>query len=355
MRLLGAILSASTALLVVFHNYLGWMGSLVSGMGAGLALRYAGTITGNLEGFMNSITQVELCLVALERLAAYAELQSESELVQPSDDVISSDGAVVQWRPIKGEIQFTDVVMSYRADLAPVLQGISFLIPGGTSIGIVGRTGEGKSTVLQALFRMCELQSGVVSIDGMDISKLGLHTLRSSLAIIPQDPVGFTGSVRFNLDPFQDHTDDEIMAELAKVQLRAFVEAKGEGLDYQLSAGGDNLSVGQRQLLCAARAFLRGCRILVLDEATASVDFATDALIQDALKFEVTTKNLTTLTIAHRINTILSADRVLVVKGGRAAEFGQTQELANDTSSLFYTFLRPGGHSRIAGGMQKAR
>merc|ERR1712151_138284 len=148
--------------------------------------------------------------------------------------------------------------MRYRADLEPVLKGMTFTLPGGSTLGIVGRTGAGKSTCLQALFRMCEIDSGSVSIDGVDISMLGLHTLRKRLAIIPQDPIGFTGSVRFNLDPFNEHDDAAVWHELEQVQLKDFFMAKEEGLQYQLSAGGDNISVGQRQLLCSARAFLRG-------------------------------------------------------------------------------------------------
>jgi len=156
--------------------------------------------------------------------------------------------------------------------------------------------------------------------------------------------LGFTGSLRFNLDPFDEKRDDALWAELDKVQMGAFFREKAEGLLYKLTAGGENLSVGQRQLVCAARAFLRGCKILVLDEATANVDFKTDGLIQEVLKNEVTTKKLTTFTIAHRINTILGNDNALVMGAGKCIEFGPTQELAKNPKSEFYSFLHPAGN-----------
>lgn len=277
--------------------------------------------------------------VALERVTSYSGLDQEPALVLPGDSQLQTP-----W-PSAGEICFDRVTMRYRSSLPTVLNGISFTIPGGTSVGVVGRTGAGKSSLLQALFRMCPLEGGVIRIDGQDIWSIGLHTLRKRLAIIPQDPVGFTGSLRFNLDPFGEHSDGQLMQELSKVQLRDFVESKEDGLGYHLTSGGENLSVGQRQLACAARAFLRSSPILILDEATASVDFQTDALIQEVLRDEVKTRKLTTLTIAHRINTIMGADNVLVMDKGTAAEFGPTKKLAADPTSIFYTFTDPkAGH-----------
>jgi ABC-type multidrug transport system fused ATPase/permease subunit len=288
-----------------------------------------------MMGLLQSLTQTELGLVSLERISGYAQLTAEPELHAEADAELSN------W-PTGGQIEFQDVTMRYRDDLPTVLNGISFTIPAGTSLGVVGRTGAGKSSLLQALFRMCPLEGGSITIDGIDIWSIGLHTLRQCLAIIPQDPVGFTGTLRFNLDPFKDHTDEHILKQLAKVQLREFVESKQEGLGYHLTSGGENLSVGQRQLVCAARAFLRGCRILILDEATANVDFKTDELIQEVLRNEVTTNQLTTLTIAHRINTILGADNVLVMDKGTKGEFGPPRLLAEDPNSMFYSFVHAG-------------
>lgn len=325
---------AAVALFLVLQSHIGIFGR--SGVGlsaavAGLALRYALDLTANMESMIQTMTMTEQGLIALERLTAIAQLDSESSLTMPED-------ADKHAWPTSGEVVFDSVTMRYHEGLPIVLKHLSFVIPGGTSVGVVGRTGSGKTSILAALFRLCKLDSGQIRIDGKDILTLGLHTLRRKLAIIPQEAVGFTGSLRFNLDPFGERSDDEIWVELENVQMKSF--AQEHGLDYHLSGGGENLSAGQRQLLCAARAFLQNCRILVLDEATASVDFCTDALIQAALHRQVTTKRMTTITVAHRINTILNSDNVLVMDSGAMVEFGQTEKLANDPDSLFHTFVR---------------
>lgn len=337
LRALGTIAVAIITILVVLqkHPSISWL-VYVPAATVGLVLRYALQFTSTMEGLLQSLTQTELCLVALERVMGYTKLENEPALEVPSD---SQQGS---W-PTSGEIKFEEVTMRYRSDLPTVLNGISFIIPGGTSVGVVGRTGAGKSSLLQALFRVCSLDGGVIRIDGVDTATLGLHTLRRRLAIIPQDPIGFTGSLRFNLDPFQENRDEAIWAELGKVQLREHFASKEEGLDYHLTAGGENLSVGQRQLVCAARALLRQNRILVLDEATASVDFKTDRLIQEVLRNEVTNRNLTTITIAHRINTIMGADNVLFMDKGMAAEFGPPRVLAADRKSKFHALAIAAG------------
>lgn len=335
LKFLGSIVSTVVALLVVLHRYLGPLGRAISGPAAGLALRYAQQLSNAMEGILNNLTMAEQCLVAVERLNTYMEMEDEGSL----ETLESSDSLRSGWLA-DGSVRFENVVMRYREGTPLVLKGLSFEIPGGSSLGIVGRTGAGKSSLLQVLFRMCPLESGAVYLDGHDTSKMGLHTLRKSLAIIPQDPVGFTGTVRFNLDPFNQHTDDAIWQELEKVQLKSYFEGQEGQLQFLVAAGGENLSVGQRQLLCCARALIRGTRILVLDEATASVDFTTDSLIQKILRTEVKTKHLTTLTIAHRIQTVLGGDRVLVVADGQAAEFGPTEELRNNPQSMFYTFVQ---------------
>mmetsp|Transcript_87634 Transcript_87634/g.268147 ORF Transcript_87634/g.268147 Transcript_87634/m.268147 type:complete len:600 (-) Transcript_87634:11-1810(-) len=337
LRLVGTIPIAGACLAMVLDPTVGLPGIAATGAMAGLVLQYALRFATSTEGFLQSLTQTELCLVAIERISTYGQLASE-----PALEVPAVDGGIGNWPP-RGEIRFEEVVMRYRSDLPLVLNGISFTVPGGTSLGVVGRTGAGKSSLLQALFRMCELESGRIVIDGTDISSLGLHTLRRHLAIIPQDPVGFTGSVRVNLDPFSERQETELWARLKEVQLAEFIGSKEEGLDFQLSAGGENLSVGQMQLICAARAFLRNARILILDEATASVDFKTDSLIQQVLRDEVTKNSLTTVTIAHRINTIMGADNVLVMDRGTAAELGPPRALADDPKSVFYTFAHPAG------------
>jgi ABC-type multidrug transport system fused ATPase/permease subunit len=334
LRAIGTIPVAVITFTLVLQN--SWHLSFMTftGATAGLILKYALQLTWTTEGILQSLTNMELCLVALERLQGYGNLKQEPELARADDTCLN------EW-PSTGTIEFDNVVMRYRAELPTVLNGISFTIPGGTSVGVIGRTGAGKSSLLQALFRMGPLDAGTIRIDGEDISAIGLHTLRRRVAIIPQDPVGFTGSIRFNLDPFGEHSDEEILKELENVQLTNFVRSHNEGLEYHLTAGGENLSVGQRQLLCAARAFLRTSKILVLDEATASVDLNTDELIQRVLQNAVTMRKLTTITIAHRINTILGSDNVLVMDRGVVGEFGPTQMLSVDSSSMFYTFIHP--------------
>lgn len=178
------------------------------------------------RGILNNLTMAEQCLVAVERLNTYMEIEDEGEL--------DSSSVNENWL-LEGSIRFTDVVMRYREGLPLVLKGLSFEIPGGSSLGIVGRTGAGKSSLLQVLFRMCPLESGTVYLDGLDISTLGLHTLRKALAIIPQDPVGFTGTVRFNLDPFNQHQDHVIWQELEKVQLKSFFQGQEGQLQFQAS------------------------------------------------------------------------------------------------------------------------
>lgn len=326
LRFLGMAFVLGVTLFVVI-----WSRNLSAAL-VGLALRYALDLSSSMEGMIQTLTMTEQGLIALERLNSFSQLASEPELELPGEVVDPS------W-PAAGEITFDGVWMRYRPDLPQRLKGVSFNIPGGSSAGVVGRTGSGKSTMLVALFRLCELESGAIRIDGVNTSTIGLHTLRRKLAIIPQEAIGFTGSLRFNLDPFSERNDEDIWAELEKVQLKTFAET--HGLDYHLTAGGENLSVGQRQLLCAARAFLQNTRILALDEATASVDFQTDTLIQQVLKDEVATRGLTTLTIAHRINTIMESDRVLVLDQGKVLEFGPTRKLAEDPSSTFYTFVHP--------------
>lgn len=317
---------------MVLESRTSFMKDSLSGATAGVVLRYSLQLIDQLQSLLMMLTNTELNLVALERVRGYTALAMEPPLEAEADSKFGT------W-PLEGRIEFQNVTMRYRPDLPRVLNGISFTIPGGTSVGIVGRTGAGKSSILHALFNFGSLEGGRICIDNVDIGSLGLHTLRRRLAIIPQDPVGFTGTLRFNLDPFNEHADSKLWRELEKVQMESFFRSKPEGLDFCLSSGGENLSVGQRQLVCVARAFLRGCRLLILDEATASVDFQTDELIQEVLRREVTTNKLTTITIAHRINTILGNDNVLVMEKGRAAEFGNPSSLASDPKTKFYSFV----------------
>eukprot|EP00931_Biecheleriopsis_adriatica_P100796 TRINITY_DN76039_c0_g1_i1.p1 TRINITY_DN76039_c0_g1~~TRINITY_DN76039_c0_g1_i1.p1 ORF type:complete len:1048 (-),score=115.20 TRINITY_DN76039_c0_g1_i1:188-3025(-) len=337
LRFVGMAFVAAVASFVVLQNHISLLkriGGALSSALVGLALKYALELTGNMEAMIQSLTMTEQGLIALERIEAYTHLESECSLVLPGDDAVISQ----PW-PTTGSIVFENVQLRYREGSPLVLKGVSFSISGGTAVGIVGRTGSGKSTTLIALFRLCKLDAGTICIDGVDIGRIGLHTLRRRVAIVPQEAIGFTGSLRFNLDPFGERSDTEIWAVLEKVQLKELVQT--HGLDYHLIEGGQNLAAGERQLLCAARALLQNSRILVLDEATANVDHRTDALIQEVLRHEISTKKLTTLTIAHRINTILETDTVLVMDHGQVSETGPTRRLAEDPKSLFYSFVHP--------------
>ncbi len=221
------------------------------------------------------------------------------------------------------------------------MKKISFKVNPGERVGVVGRTGAGKSSLTLALFRIIEAVEGSVYIDGIEISKLGLYDLRSRLTIIPQDPVLFTGTLRLNLDPFEKHSDQEIWQSLELAHLKAFVSSLEAGLSHNVSEGGDNLSVGQKQLICLARALLRKSKVIVLDEATAAVDIETDELIQTTIRKEF--NDCTIITIAHRLNTILDYDRVLVMDRGEVAEYDSPQAFLKNTNSIFYSMAKDAG------------
>ena len=224
--------------------------------------------------------------------------------------------------------------MRYR-DGPLVLKDVTVDIKGGEKIGVVGRTGSGNSSLMNALFRIVELEKdgGSIEIDGVDISQVGTDILRFNLSIIPQDPVMFSNTVRYNIDPFGTATEPEIWDVLEKVQLEEVIRFLPEGLDDQVAEGGENFSQGQRQLLCIARSLLRKPKVLVMDEATASIDNSTDAAIQKMIRENFA--DATVLTIAHRLNTILDSDRVLVMDDGNVAEFDTPNNLMEITDGIF--------------------
>ncbi|XP_047002729.1 multidrug resistance-associated protein 1-like [Schistocerca americana] len=208
-------------------------------------------------------------------------------------------------------------------------------------VGIVGRTGAGKSSLTLALFRIIEPAGGSIEIDNVDVTKLGLHVLRSCLTIIPQDAVLFSGTLRLNLDPLNKHSDEEVCHALEQAHLKTFVEGHAAGLSHEVTEGGENLSVGQRQLVCLARALLRKTKVLILDEATAAVDLETDDLIQQTIRTEF--EQCTVLTIAHRLNTIMDYNRIIVLNKGKVVEFDSPQSLLEDRTSIFYSMAKDAG------------
>jgi len=222
-----------------------------------------------------------------------------------------------------------------------VLKGVNADIKRGEKIGIVGRTGAGKSSMTLALFRIIEPAEGAISIDNIDITHMGVGHLRSRLTIIPQDPVLFSGTLRSNIDPFESYTDQEIWNVLNLSHLKTFASSQPSGLDYEIAESGSNLSVGQRQLICLARALLRKTKILILDEATASVDLDTDDLIQATIREEFS--DCTVLTIAHRLNTILDSSRIMVMSDGQVIEFDTPENLLKNSNSNFYGMAKDAG------------
>ena len=298
----------------------------------GLVITYSLSITQLLNWLVRMFSDLETNIVAVERIKEYSTgIESEAEWVVEERRPKSS------W-PHEGGVTFKDYAMRYRPGLDLVLKGVDCRISGGETVGIVGRTGAGKSSLTVALFRLVEAAGGGIVIDGEDISQMGLHDLRRKLTIIPQDPVLFSGSLRMNLDPFSEHSDDAIWRTLELSHLKDFTSGLSDGLNHEITEGGENVSVGQRQLICLARALLRKTKVLILDEATAAVDLETDDLIQATIRKEFA--DCTGLTIAHRLNTILDYDRIMVLDRGLIKEFDSPQSLLADKDSIFYSMAK---------------
>ncbi|XP_036148326.1 multidrug resistance-associated protein 1 isoform X7 [Monomorium pharaonis] len=300
----------------------------------GLSVSYALQITQTLNWLVRMTSDVETNIVAVERIKEYGETTQEAPW--KNTEYMPSK----EW-PKHGRVDFKDFKVRYREGLDLVLNGLTFSVLGGEKIGIVGRTGAGKSSLTLALFRIIEAAHGKILIDDIDISKLGLHDLRSRLTIIPQDPVLFSGTLRMNLDPFDCYSDEEVWRALEHAHLKSFIKNLPSALLHEVSEGGENLSVGQRQLICLARALLRKTKVLILDEATAAVDLETDDLIQTTIRQEF--KDCTVLTIAHRLNTILDSDRVIVLDKGLIVEYDSPEVLLRNSSSSFYSMAKDAG------------
>ncbi|XP_011043294.1 PREDICTED: ABC transporter C family member 12-like isoform X3 [Populus euphratica] len=300
----------------------------------GLLLSYTSNITDLLSNVLRQASKAENSLNSVERVSTYIDLPSEAPAIDNNNRPPPS------W-PFSGLIKFTDVVLRYRPELPPVLHGLSFSVSPSENLGIVGRTGAGKSSMLNALFRIIELERGEITIDGCDITKFGLTDLRRALSIIPQSPVLFSGTVRFNLDPFSEHNDANLWEALERAHLKDAVRNSSFGLDAQVFEGGESFSVGQRQLLSLARALLRRSKILVLDEATSSVDVRIDALIQKTIREEF--RSRTMLIIAHRLNTIIDCDRILVLEAGQVLEHSTPEELLSNEGSAFSSMVQSTG------------
>nr|UOU03344.1 ATP-binding cassette subfamily C10 [Brachionus rubens] len=294
----------------------------------GLALSYILSVTGLLNGLITSFTETEKEMVSVERAHQFKNLDSENW------DGIEE---VSQLWPLNPKIEFENVSLRYKEESQLALNDISFVINPGEKIGICGRTGSGKSSLLMALFRGCEIESGRILIDDKNIHSLNLTDLREKLSIIPQDPFLFESTLRENLDPFGLRTDEQLWEVLKETRLDAKYGQTLSGLDTIIEERGKNVSSGEKQLMCLARAILADRKILCIDEATAQVDFETDNLIQETIRSKF--KNTTVLTIAHRINTIFDCDKILVMDNGRVAEFDTVKSLLENKKSLFYSLV----------------
>ncbi|KAG1706852.1 hypothetical protein DVH05_027703 [Phytophthora capsici] len=319
----GTLISAFAALTAVLtHSSDPERGAAFAGL-AGVSLTYAFSVTQSLTWSVRMISQLQTQMVSVERIKNYTIMDTEAELTS-----VGKLPPAQEW-PSAGGIEFRNVDLRYRPGLPRVLRNLSLSIRPQEKIGIVGRTGAGKSSLVVALMRLVELDSGSIVIDGVDISTIGLHELRNKISIIPQDPVLFSGTVRSNVDPFDQYTDEQIWMSLRRAHLAHVVTA----LDSPVDEKGSNFSVGERQLLCISRALLKRSRIILMDEATASIDTETDRKIQRSIREEF--RDCTCLTIAHRINTILDADRILVMENGAVGEFDTPKALQKKKDGLF--------------------
>ncbi|RHZ45493.1 hypothetical protein Glove_673g31 [Diversispora epigaea] len=312
---------------------------------AGLSLSFAMYFAEQIMWSVRRFTSLEMSLNAVERVSEFSEIPQEAPaIIEPRPPA--------NW-PHSGAIIVQDLQIRYAPDLEPVLHQISFSVNGQEKVGIVGRTGSGKSTIALSLFRFIEPSEGKIFIDGIDVSTIGVEDLRSRITIIPQDPMLFTGSIRSNLDAFSQYEDSEIFESMRRVHLLPSEDTSEpsvttgdnintfKNLDTPVSEGGKNFSQGQRQLLCLARALLRRSKIILMDEATASIDFSIDEKIQKMIRTEFV--DCTVICIAHRLRTVIDYDRILVLDNGNIREFDSPYNLIKNTDSSFYTMCQNSG------------
>ncbi|XP_038713738.1 ABC transporter C family member 13 isoform X2 [Tripterygium wilfordii] len=328
LQLLAAFIVSFVGMSAVFGSF-GYLPISIGTPGlVGLALSYAAPVVSLLGSFLTSYSETEKEMVSVERVLHYMDI--------PQENLRGCQSLEAEW-PFQGMIEFQNVTMRYMPSLPPALRDITFTIAGGTQVGIVGRTGAGKSSVLNALFRLTEISDGRILVDGIKISDVPVTDLRAHFAIVPQSPFLFEGSLRDNLDPLQMNDDLRIWNALEKCHIKEEVEAVG-GLEIHVKESGTSFSVGQRQLLCLARALLKSSKVLCLDECTANVDTQTALIIQNAISSEC--RGMTVITIAHRISTVLSKDNILILDKGKLVEQGNPQALLLDKLSIFSSFAK---------------
>lgn len=324
-----SIFFALAVIVVFFNNYLQIPAGLV-----GFALQWAVIFSAALNFFFLRLTESEARITSIERVRDASGLPQENSW--ETDDAMNLDPS---W-PVSGELVFDNVCMRYRKDLPLALDSVSFKLSPGMRCGVVGRTGSGKTSLTASLFRLVEIESGRILLDGVDLSKIGLSDVRgrsNGLRILPQDPVLYAGTLRDCLDPFHSEKDEKILEALQAVNHQGSHERGLSILEDPVEEGGSNFSVGERQLLCLARAIVEEPRVLVLDEATASVDTQSDSFIQQMLRSRF--QNTTLLTIAHRLHTIMDYDMVIVMEKGKCVELDHPARLLENADGLFTSFV----------------
>ena len=308
--------------------------SSVNASTVAFSLLYVLRLTAFFQWFVRQSAEAENYMTSLERIHTYSELPSEGELV------IESNRPASEW-PQAGEIEVSNFQMRYRPELPLVLKGLEFKINAGEKVGVCGRTGAGKSSLFSAFYRLVNKDSGSIIVDGVDINSIGLDDLRSKLSIIPQEPVIFSGTLRYNLDPFSIYSDEDVWNALEIVQLKETVAKLPNGLETVVAEFGGNFSSGEGQLICVARALLKPSKVLFVDEATANVDKETDRVIQKVLRTRF--EDRTVITIAHRLNTIIDCDKIIVMDQGRVAECGTVEELLKVEGGKFRSMALESG------------
>ncbi|XP_037092830.1 multidrug resistance-associated protein 5-like [Pollicipes pollicipes] len=329
---LGTVMITAVALFVVFAR-----DASPAMVGLCLSVVY-GSVT-FVSFWIRMTAELSARLTSVERCDEYIRsLDYEAPLHVPERAPPAS------W-PQRGGVELRGVCLRYRPELPRVLHDISLQVQPGEKVGVVGRTGAGKSTLISTLLRMVEVETGTILIDGLDIRPMGLHDLRSRIDVIPQDPVLFSGTIRHNLDPFDEYPDEKLWTILEKANLKKKVSRADQQLQMKVTSVGDNFSVGEKQLICLARALLRQNRILLLDEATASVDVETDHLIQRTIQDNFSA--CTVITIAHRLNTVVGYDRIVVMDAGKVVELDTPLALMENESSLFRQMMGHAGFTTV--------
>mmetsp|Transcript_15756 Transcript_15756/g.15713 ORF Transcript_15756/g.15713 Transcript_15756/m.15713 type:complete len:322 (-) Transcript_15756:76-1041(-) len=294
----------------------------------GLCLAYIIPLPIDMHYLIFDFAYLENTIISVERAEQYMNIPAEKPSLLPTDKNLAS------W-PENPSIEFRNVFMKYRPDTPHILKGVNFKIEASKRIGFVGRTGSGKSSIFLALLRIVEIDKGIIFIDGVDISHIGLDKLRSAITLVPQDPLVFSSTLRKNLDPCELKSDDEIKKALEEVNLSKF------SVDHDIKGSGSNLSAGEKQLICLARALIRKNKIVMMDEATANVDHETDKFIHKQIKTKFSES--TVLIVAHRLRTVIDADMIIFMESGTCKEYGSPYELGNNEKSAFRKMIMSTG------------